>query len=788
MPQSDLIDLHDITHGHRDDMNHDEVITRAAVIVPKSLDEENRSVNCVLTTEDPVRVYDWRSGKIVLETLVVAGCEFEDQTPLLRDHRQYDVEAILGSVTEHAAKSDELVGLVTFGDDLDDKAEAIWRRVKQGHLRRVSVGYDYTVNDYITITAGESQVIDGRTFKAPKDYDLRVVRRWRLREVSVVVIPADKRAQMRSDSGKQRGTLANDSQSSITEPTERQTTTPRNGSDTVNELLRFLRSHGLSSETTLADNAAAFAWAKSNLDKSHFKALHDLVAKHSIDGFVESDFPIPSRSTTTTPTTIPPNNDPNNGPSIEDGIRQERERQAAIRSLADEHPLVPQDVVQRCLDNGTSVADASTEFLKALRSTGADSVAPVPSGAPGGHVRGGITLQSLQAGLLARCGIEPDHVALRSPAAEGVFGKRGFELGWLRGAARSGQARDQVEAAFDAARNQQLAGGSFVRFCEALIELSGERASWNDDDILERAFSNGNFSALFGSVVHMMMVAGFAETPSTYQEFCRQKDVPDFRPNKEAYANGVGRLKKQGMNGGKAALLNIDDPTVAQVAAERYAGMLVVSDQVIINDSFDVVDTLPREIGVSARQIPGDLAWSLLLGNPNLSDGSPLFVDGTNYITDGAMTEDGLNSASTLLKNKKIGNKRIVVSESTLFHGTTLSMKAKKVITSTTSSDGTDNVMKNSYRRVEDNVIDLGCANPADEDKEIAGKPNTYFVNGEPKRSIVMAWRRGTNRGPVTRSGRLPVGEFGTAWDVLVDVGVAAATRTGIVRVDVAEV
>ncbi len=46
----------------------------------------------------------------------------------------------------------------------------------KGHLRRVSIGYDYTRDDYVTIPAGETASVGGRSFTAPKDRDLRVVK------------------------------------------------------------------------------------------------------------------------------------------------------------------------------------------------------------------------------------------------------------------------------------------------------------------------------------------------------------------------------------------------------------------------------------------------------------------------------------------------------------------------------------------------------------------------------------------------------------------------------------
>ena len=451
-----------------------------------------------------------------------------------------------------------------------------------------------------------------------------------------------------------------------------------------------------------------------------------------------------------------------------------------------DYPTVGEDIVNRCLNEGLSIDATRSAFLDAYRGAASPPAPPVPGRAPAAHVRGGMTLAILQAGLLARNGITPDSACLRAPVAEQVFNRNELGASWLRGAGRTGEQRDRVEAAFDEASNRRLAAGSFMRFCEGLIEIEdGYRSSFAEDEIMERAFSNGDFSKLFGPVVHIMMIEGYTETPATYEEFCRMKDVPDFRPNQEGMVNGVGRLKKQGKNGGEAALLNIEDPTVSQVAAERYAGMLTVSDQVIINDSFDVLDSLPREVGISARQVPSDLAYALLLGNPNLSDGNPFYQTGTNLIAGGTLDETGLTAASTLLKNQKIGNKRIVVAQSVLLHGTTLSQRAKKVLESQYDGNEQVNTMRNGYRRVEDNAIDLGVNDPANNDAAIAARPSRYFLFGEPRRSMVMAFRRGTNRGPISRRGRLPVGLFGDCWDVFIDCGVAATSRVGTVAVDV---
>lgn len=761
-----------------------EVITRAAAIVPASLSEANRNVRCTLTTEDAVAVFDWQSGRVVLETLIVSGATFDDQTPLLRDHNHYNVDAILGSITEVKAVNDTLDGLLTFGEDLDPDAEKIWRRVKQGHLRRVSVGYEYSRADYVTIPAGETQTVQGRSFTAPKERDLRVVFRWFLREVSVVVIPADKRAQMRAalDNPVQRGTQSGTNPESspsgqLGQPSQSVVDT-RSENPAVNELLNFLRQHGLAADVQLADEAAALGWARQHLAAERHADLLALCSRLSI-AVDTAQFPGVVR---TTPTTSTPPAAPivPAGATVDPAIA-ERQRQSAIRSLAAEHPSVPQSVVTACLDNGDTLDAARSAFLTALRGSRQE---PVNGNPPAGHIRGGMTLAVLQAGLLMKFGFNPESTVLRSNAADSVISRRGMNLGWLRGVNRQGEARNEVEAAFDYARSHQLQHGSMMRFAEAMLALEGPVSGWNQDETLERAFSSGNFTSLFGSVVHMMMIAGYQSQPSTYQQIARVIDVPDFRENKEAMSGGVGRLKKQGKNGEKAALLNIDSPTIASVAAERYAGLLKLTDQVFIQDSFGALNMLPGEVGASAGAIPNDLLYSIVLGNATMSDSQALYIDGTNLIVDGSLDEDGLNVAGILLKNKLVNGKRIVVTNGVLLHGTTLSTKAKKVLNNTTTN-GDENVMRNTFRRLEDNVVDLGCTNPAtDPETTIAGTPNSYYLFAEPLRSLVVAFRQGTNRGPVTRATRLSEGEWGYAWDVFIDCGATAQSRIGTVRVN----
>lgn len=792
------------------------IYSREAALVPNTLDASKRRVRWTLTTEDPALVYDWNSGRVVLEVLLMSGAEFEDQTPLLRDHSQYSVTSILGSVTEHEVVKDELLGWLNFGTGLDDTAESIWRRVEQGHLRRGSVGYNYSRADYVTIPAGETQSVAGRSFAAPRDRDLRIVKKWSLREFSMVVIPADARAQAKQHDP--RGTDANNNPESNTElplAPASSNSSSRSSEESMKKFLRFLHAAGMASAIT--DTEQALEWARSNnLSADQITELAQLCKEDGVE-FDPASATAKRAATTGTRSSadtgeVDPLTRANAGtqagtgaPSTNtqaavdsaaiqraaaDAIQAERTRIASIRALHEQHPDVPATVARQAEADGWDLARTQTEFLTALRGSR-------QPGVPAIHSRGRhqIDLRVIQAALLSRSdlgiagGITPDSAVFRSDVINTVARRRELRADWMAGIPQTGERRDQFEQAFDRANQLGLRNLSFMRAAELILELETGERHFDESEIIERAFSSGSFTAVFGAVVHMQLLASYAATPATYTEFCEVLEVGDMREHKDADMGQVGRLKKQASksNNGQAAILNVDDPALVAITAERYAGLLKVTDLTIINDSFGVVGMLPSELGQTCQQMPTDLAFAQVLNTAVLADTRQRYnsTDG-NDIDVTEFDEEALTELGVALKAKEVGDRRIQVQGSVLVAGVTQSPNCRKQMSSQYGESNQANPHQGTYRVVEDTAIDLGVLDPANDDASIAGRPNSiYAFAGGSKRSIAVAFRRGTNRGPVTRSGMLSQGEWGMYWDVYMDVGSAFRRRVGTVRVNV---
>jgi hypothetical protein len=160
--------------------------------IPETIDDENRSVEAVGASEEPVEVFDWERYAIIPEILLMSGCQIpaSRQVPLLDTHMRHESNSVLGSYRDMKADGPELTGRAVFSSAAE--AEGPWTRVKEGHLTDFSVGYRIIESTWIP--ENENQTINGKRYDGP----LRVVTKWKPREMSVCPIGADQRAKARS--------------------------------------------------------------------------------------------------------------------------------------------------------------------------------------------------------------------------------------------------------------------------------------------------------------------------------------------------------------------------------------------------------------------------------------------------------------------------------------------------------------------------------------------------------------------------------------------------------------
>lgn len=189
--------------------------TRAAFI-PASLNEEDRTVELTWSTGSQVRRVDWWTEKEWIEELSldeehVNLDRLNAGAPLLPNHRNYSLDDVIGVVEKAWVENGTGHALVRFSDRED--VEEIFKEVKSGILRNISVGYN--VNKFEKLEE--------------KQNDLSVYRAvdWEPMEISLVTIPADSGAQVRSEDVNHSVEIINDEVNQMTDKVETKQTEKR---------------------------------------------------------------------------------------------------------------------------------------------------------------------------------------------------------------------------------------------------------------------------------------------------------------------------------------------------------------------------------------------------------------------------------------------------------------------------------------------------------------------------------------------------------------------------------
>lgn len=157
-----------------------ELVTRRAPLTPDSFDPEARTVEAVISTGAPVQRTDARGP--YEERLDIDAVDLESLIglPVLDGHRQGGSEHVVGVVTAARREPGKLIATLKLSD-APDVSSAV-RKVADGILRGVSIGY------------AESKVRE----ETARGRRVRTITP-KIREISLVAIPADELAQIRSE-------------------------------------------------------------------------------------------------------------------------------------------------------------------------------------------------------------------------------------------------------------------------------------------------------------------------------------------------------------------------------------------------------------------------------------------------------------------------------------------------------------------------------------------------------------------------------------------------------------
>lgn len=169
------------------------ILSVRATFEPSTVDEKNRTVELVFTTSTKVKRGFWDPflEELSMDPKHVRMDRLNNGAPLLDSHNRWSLDDQLGVVEKAWMTGKEGRAVVRFPKEEDDeRADKIFRKVKDGIIRNVSVGY--AVHKYEEVGDSKSARKNGQlpTYRAID---------WEPMEVSLVPVPADGKAGVRSD-------------------------------------------------------------------------------------------------------------------------------------------------------------------------------------------------------------------------------------------------------------------------------------------------------------------------------------------------------------------------------------------------------------------------------------------------------------------------------------------------------------------------------------------------------------------------------------------------------------
>jgi len=172
-----------------------EIATRLLAVQPQTFDKENRTVTATISKGSPVkREYGIERLEISKQAIDLSRV-IAQIAPVLNSHRYDSVLDALGVISQAWIADGALLGKLRFNATKAGREAA--GMIERGEVSAVSCGYRV---DVWAISDSEGRVIDpvADFGRHTEDGLIFTARRWTLLECSVVAIPADCEAVVRS--------------------------------------------------------------------------------------------------------------------------------------------------------------------------------------------------------------------------------------------------------------------------------------------------------------------------------------------------------------------------------------------------------------------------------------------------------------------------------------------------------------------------------------------------------------------------------------------------------------
>ncbi|WP_051206069.1 ClpP-like prohead protease/major capsid protein fusion protein [Oceanospirillum maris] len=283
------------------------------------------------------------------------------------------------------------------------------------------------------------------------------------------------------------------------------------------------------------------------------------------------------------------------------------------------------ELQRQCLDDMACTAQAAKDRLLA-------ALNPVPQGGSGqGAGQQGINPNPAPAGVGSMAHIH---------AGNGDFVRQG-----LANALASRAGIEPLE------KDNSYRGMALIEMARMALSEKGISAYGMDRmEMIGMAFthSSSDFGNIMMDVAHKALLTGVEAAAETFQLWTKKGSLSDFKISNRVALDSFPTLDEI-PDGGKYQQATINDRS-EQIKLATYGKGFGISRQTIINDDLGAFTEIPSLMGRAAMRTIGNLVYALLMSNPKMKDGKPLFhADHGNLGDASALSMAALDAADVAM-------------------------------------------------------------------------------------------------------------------------------------------
>lgn len=267
----------------------------------------------------------------------------------------------------------------------------------------------------------------------------------------------------------------------------------------------------------------------------------------------------------------------------------------------------------------------------------------------------------------------------------------------------------------------------------ALYAGQDAQRTYDSEKLFKRAMATGDFPVLLQSTTEYSLMQGLDDADENYGEWCDLSgSVRDFR--EEKVARGIRNFSLDQVGEGEEySYVNMGEDSDS-VKVLKYGRKAPITWEAVINDKLgETLTKFPYEWGRAAKELEADMAYDILISNPNAKDGTALFSSGhKNLAAAGAApSEASLAAAIRAISTQKDSGKPVRIKPVFWIGPHALDTTILKLLKSTSLTDG--NAASTQFNTV------FGSLRPIFEsrlDAAFDGNNYAWFVLGSPRYTV----------------------------------------------------